>query len=66
MFAIELSGGAILYGTADGKHFFSGELFVVEEDLLNLTERRRDEKRNLLMAQQPLDEMIVFPRPRKN
>ena len=23
MFAIELSGGAILYGTADGKHFFS-------------------------------------------
>lgn len=61
MFAIELSGGAILYGTADGKHFFSGELFVVEEDLLNLTERRRDEKRNLLMAQQPLDEMIVFP-----
>ena len=61
MYAIELSGGSMLYGTADGKHFFSGDLFAVEEDLLNLSERRRDAKRKVLMAQQPLDEMIIFP-----
>lgn len=61
MYAIELSGGATLYGTADGKHFFSGDLFVVADDLLNLSELRRDEKRKILMAQQSVEEMIVFP-----
>ena len=61
MYAIELSGGATLYGTADAKHFFSGDLFAVENDLVNLSELRRDEKRKQLMANQSRDDMIVFP-----
>jgi thiol:disulfide interchange protein DsbC len=61
MYAIELTGGAILYGTADGQHFFSGDFFAVQDDLLNLSELRRDQKRKRWMAQQPLDDMIVFP-----
>lgn len=61
MYAIELSGGTTLYGTADGQHFFSGDLFAVQDDLVNLSEQRRDKKRLQLMAQQSLEDMIVFP-----
>ena len=61
MYAIELSGGTTLYGTADGQHFFSGDLFAVQDDLVNLSEQRRDKKRRQLMAQQSLEDMIVFP-----
>ena len=61
MYAIELSGGTTLYGTADGQHFFSGDLFAVQDDLVNLSEQRRDKKRQQLMAQQSLKDMIVFP-----
>ena len=61
MYAIELSGGTALYGTADGQHFFSGDLFAVQDDLVNLSEQRRDKKRQQLMAQQSLEDMIVFP-----
>ena len=61
MYAIELSGGTTLYGTADGQHFFSGDLFAVQDDLVNLSEQRRDKKRQQLMAQQSLEDMIVFP-----
>ena len=61
MYAIELSGGTTLYGTADGQHFFSGDLFAVQDDLVNLSEERRDKKRQQLMAQQSLEDMIVFP-----
>jgi thiol:disulfide interchange protein DsbC len=61
MYAIELSGGATLYASSDGKHFFSGDLFAVEDELLNLSELRRDEKRKQLMANQSLDDMIIFP-----
>ena len=61
MYAIELSGGTTLYGTADGQHFFSGDLFALQDDLVNLSEQRRDKKRQQLMAQQSLEDMIVFP-----
>jgi thiol:disulfide interchange protein DsbC len=61
MYAIELSGGTTLYGTADGQHLFSGDLFAVQDDLVNLSEQRRDKKRQQLMAQQSLEDMIVFP-----
>ena len=61
MYAIELFGGTTLYGTADGQHFFSGDLFAVQDDLVNLSEQRRDKKRRQLMAQQSLEDMIVFP-----
>ena len=61
MYAIELSGGTTLYGTADGQHFFSGDLFAVQDDLVNLSQQRRDKKRQQLMAQQSLEDMIVFP-----
>ena len=61
MYAIELSGGTTLYGTADGQHFFSGDLFAVQDDLVNLSEQRRDKKRQQVMAQQSLEDMIVFP-----
>jgi thiol:disulfide interchange protein DsbC len=61
MYAIELSGGSTLYGTADGQHFFSGDLFAVRDDLVNLSEQRRDKKRQQVMARQSLEDMIVFP-----
>jgi thiol:disulfide interchange protein DsbC len=61
MFQLELTGGTSLYGTADGRYLFAGDLYEVgEADLLNLTERSRTAKRVSLMAAVKRDDMVIF------
>ena len=60
MFGIDLVGGATLYGTSDGKYLFSGDLYALRDELVNIAETRRTVKRKSLMASQPIEEMVVF------
>ncbi len=62
MTIIELSGGTMLYATADGRHLFAGDLYEIRGDeLVNLAEERRDEMRKSLLDAVPTSEMTVFP-----
>ena len=61
MIAIELSGGAVLYASDDGRYLIAGDLYEVGDKLVNLAEKARDEKRRDLIAAVSLNDMAVFP-----
>lgn len=62
IYALELAGGTVFYGTADGRYLFAGDLYeLADDDLVNLAEAGRIEKRRDLMAGVSKDEMLVFP-----
>ena len=52
-------GAEIGYVTADGKYFFGGDLFEIETRR-NLSDVRRNDARQKLLATAPESEMIVF------
>lgn len=58
--------GEVTYVTADGKYVFSGDLYQVSTtgEFPNLTENRRREIRQELLAAVPEQEMIVFGKAR--
>jgi len=59
--AMELEGGAMLYGTEDGKFMFAGDLYSIGDiELLNLAEQRREVVRKELMASVEADDAWVF------
>ncbi len=61
IFEVQISGGPVVYSTADGDHFFLGDLFsVAPTGLVNLAEQRRDGDRKVLMAGVKDEDMIVF------
>ncbi|MFV2090776.1 MAG: DsbC family protein [Pseudomonadales bacterium] len=61
IFTLELVGGTIFYGTADGRYLFAGDLYEIgESDLINIAELGRVEKRRLLMATVKLEDMVIF------
>ena len=54
VYAIELEGGTMVYGTADGTHLFVGDLYSIgDDDLVNLAEIGRQQMRGA--AHQCLD-----------
>ncbi len=59
-FAVELEGGQTLYGSADGKYLFSGDMYQLDDDVVNLAESRRMIKRRGLLGSEPLENMVVF------
>ena len=59
-YAVELEGGQILYGTADGKYLFSGDMYQLGDDVVNIAEAGRMIKRKALLEAEPLDNMLVF------
>ncbi|MCZ6657174.1 MAG: DsbC family protein [Gammaproteobacteria bacterium] len=62
IYALELTGGTVLYGTADGRYLFAGDMYELrEEGLVNLTEDRRTRKRRVLIDEVAIDDMAVFP-----
>ena len=62
MLALELQNGSVVYGTADGRFLFTGDMYAVQSDkFLNLTDSIRAERRRLLFADVHKDDMIVFP-----
>jgi thiol:disulfide interchange protein DsbC len=61
IYALELAGGTVFYGTEDGRYLFAGDLYELgDEDLVNLAEAGRAELRQELLAGVPRSEMIVF------
>lgn len=60
MYGVELTGGQMLYGTADGKYLFSGDLYEVGESIVNLAESRRSVMRKSRLDEVPLEDMVVF------
>src|SRR6056300_1168229 len=61
LFGVDLPDGTTLYLTEDGKHMIIGDMYVIRDDLVNLTEQRRSMRRKELMAQVDLSDMVVFP-----
>lgn len=62
IYQLEITGGTVFYGTADGKYLFAGDLYELgEDDLINLAEQDRIGKRQELMATVDVDDMVVFP-----
>ncbi len=61
IYALELSGGSVFYGTKDGRYLFAGDLYELgEDDLVNLAELGRAEKRRELMKAVALKDMVIF------
>lgn len=61
IYALELAGGTVFYGTADGRYLFAGDLYRLGDDeLTNLAEAGRAEKRRELMDDVARDDMVVF------
>lgn len=57
---LDVGGGNVVYGTADGSHLFAGDLYAVESDLVNLTEKRRESRRAALLEDVDSAGLIVF------
>ncbi len=61
IYALELGGGTVYYGTADGRHLFAGDLYELgDDDLVNVTEAGRTEMRKELIAAVPRKDMVIF------
>lgn len=61
IYALELAGGTVFYGTEDGRYLFAGDLYRLgQDDLVNLAEAGRAEKRKQLMDQVDIADMVVF------
>ncbi len=61
IYQLELAGGTVFYGTEDGRYLFAGDLYELgDDDLVNLAEQGRVEKRQTLLASVDVDDMIVF------
>ncbi|MEQ8857804.1 MAG: DsbC family protein [Pseudomonadales bacterium] len=61
IYALELSGGSVFYGTEDGRYLFAGDLYELgADDLINLAEAGRTERRRELMATVARKDMVVF------
>jgi thiol:disulfide interchange protein DsbC len=62
IYQLELAGGTVFYGTEDGRYLFAGDLYELgDDDLVNLAEQGRVEKRQTLMAAVDVNDMVVFP-----
>jgi thiol:disulfide interchange protein DsbC len=60
MYAIEISGGRIIYGMEDGIHFFTGNLFRFDDGITNLSELSQNKKREQLMMAISDEDTIAF------
>ena len=60
--ALELDDGSVLYGTADGRFVFAGDMYALASDgFVNLTDSMiRDDRRRALLAGVQNEDMIVF------
>lgn len=61
MLAVVLSDGTVLYGSEDGEHLFSGDMFsIAGGQIVNLAEERRSTTRQNLMADPLFQDALVF------
>ena len=62
IYALELQGGSVFYGTEDGRYLFAGDMYELgDSDLINLAETTRMTKRKAMMDSVPVKDMVVFP-----
>jgi len=60
--ALELGGGTVFYGTADGRYLFAGDLYeLTDSELVNVAETGRIAKRRELLAKIDPAGMLIFP-----
>lgn len=59
-YAIELQGGTFLYGSADARFLFAGDLYQLGTSLVNVTDSERATKRAALLAKVPVKDALVF------
>lgn len=57
---VYLPAGQVLHFTADGKYFYTGDLYGVEDQLVNLTEKGRSDERKKVIDELDETEMVVF------
>jgi thiol:disulfide interchange protein DsbC len=61
IYALDIGGGTVFYGTEDGRYLFAGDMYELgESELVNLAEAGRVTRRQALMAEVAVDDMIVF------
>ncbi|OUS40859.1 protein-disulfide isomerase [Oleispira antarctica] len=61
LYEVELTSGQVLYSTPDGKYFVYGSLFEAgDNQLVDLSAKRGDAKRQKLLAAVNVDDMVVF------
>lgn len=61
IYALEIRGGAVFYGTEDGRYLFAGDMYeLTDTELVNLAEADRNDKRKSLMAELDLKDMVIF------
>lgn len=61
MYEVQLPQGQVLYATADGKYFITGDLFESRaEGLINVGEERRSAERAARIAELDEREMVIF------
>ena len=61
IYALELPGGTVFYGTEDGRYLFAGDMYELgETGLVNLAEAKRIGKRKALMDTVAVEDMVVF------
>ena len=61
IYQANIVGGPTIYITEDGKHFFSGDFFQVDDNgIVNLADLEMEQGRKEALANVALDEMIIF------
>ncbi|MFP6836345.1 MAG: thioredoxin fold domain-containing protein [Pseudomonadales bacterium] len=61
IYALEIDGSTVYYGTEDGRYLFAGDLYELRDtELVNLAEAGRTVKRQALMAEVAVEDMLVF------
>ncbi len=61
MYAVVLKDGTVLYGSKNGKHLFSGDMFDISGgEIVNLAEQRRTKSRQSLLTDPLMGEGLVF------
>lgn len=61
IYALELRGGTVFYGTGDGRYLFAGDMYELgDSELINLAETTRVGKRKALMDAVAPEDMVIF------
>ena len=62
MFQVESDSGEILFSSSDGRYFITGDMYSTENnELVNLSEEKREKVRAQKIAAIPDDQKIIFP-----
>lgn len=62
LFQVETTSGEILFSSSDGRYFITGDMYSTENnELVNLSEEKREKVRAQKIAAIPDDQKIIFP-----